>query len=284
MKPKFIYRSVDIFSFRGVDEKPDAADFQYHTHLMCEVYYFIQGKAIFHVEGTQYELKPGDILIMRPTEAHFVEVDPEHYYERLVINFNPELLRSIDPKTKLLTCFTDRESGTENLYRPENPENNSFLPYLQAFQDSHGDRMTMIANLILLLNQIEAIYSARQKKSRRPTTLEAKILATIDINLPRAISLDELCNRYFISKSQLNRRFKQATGTTVGKYINTKRLILAQQLIRDGVAPTEVYCNCGFQDYSSFYRAYFKYFGHSPKKDLGEPSIPDAEDYKLILK
>ena len=74
MKPKFIYRSEALFSFLGVDEKPEPSDFKYHTHLMCEIYYFIEGDAIFHVEGAQYRLKPGDILVMRPTEAHYVEM------------------------------------------------------------------------------------------------------------------------------------------------------------------------------------------------------------------
>lgn len=283
MKYLFIYRSTDIFSFRAVDKKPEPADFKFHTHLMCEIYFLIRGNAIFHVEGTQYPLKPGDILVMRPTESHYVEVLPDQPYERFVINFSPELLRSIDPNTHLLSPFLDREAGIANLYRAESTDN-PYLPYIQAFQRSHGDRMTMIANLILLLNQICNTFSAMFQDSPRATTLEAKIIAWIGTHLPRAVTLDELCERYSISRSQLLRRFKQATGTTIGKYINAKRLIIAQQLIQDGKRPTEVYSSCGFQDYSSFYRAYLKHFGHSPKEDLCLNQSVNENNYKLVIK
>ncbi len=283
MKPKFIYRSNDIFSFLAADERPAPQDFKFHTHFMCEIYLFIRGSATFHVESTQYPLQPGDILITRPAEAHFVDVCTEVPYERFVINFSQSLMQSIDPKTKLLTPFFDREPGTKNLYRPVSEEDNPFISYIQAFQESRGDRMTMVANLILLLNQIEAQYNADLLKNRQPATLESKILAWIDTNLPRTIPLEELCHRYGISKSQLNRRFRQVTGTTVGKYINTKRLVAAQQLIKDGTPPTEVYGQCGFSDYSSFYRAYIKHFGRSPKEDLLPSTIINEENYKLLL-
>lgn len=283
MKPKFIYRSVDLFSFLGIDEKPEPSDFKYHTHLMCEIYYFVEGDAIFHVEGAQYPLKPGDILVMRPTEAHYVEVRSNHFYERFVINFSPDLLYSIDPETRLLDPFLKREAGTTNLYRNDDPDNSPYLPYIKAFQDSHGDRMTMIANLILLLNQISSTYNAVVQKSSKPTTLEAKVLAWIDTNLPRAVTLDELCARYGISRSQLLRRFKKATGTTIGKYISAKRLILAQQLIKEGNNPTEIYTSCGFQDYSSFYRSYLKYFGYSPKMEQYQSRIQNEDNHKYFI-
>ena len=285
MQPKYlyIYRSTDIFCFRAINDQPEPTDFKAHTHLMCEIYLLIRGKAVFHVEGTHYPLHAGDIVVTRPAEAHFVEVSQDEPYERLVINFSPNLLQSIDPETKLLKPFIQRPAGAQNLYRPEDAKESSFLPLIQAIQDSHGDRMTMIANLILLLNQIVGVYDAHLQNQHSPATLEAKILAWIGTNLPRAVTLDELCYRYGISKAQLNRRFKNATGTTVGKYINAKRLMAAQQLIKSGTPPTEVYGQCGFSDYSSFYRAYIKHFKRSPKEDLLPSNIVNEENYKLML-
>lgn len=283
MKYLFIYRSTGIFTFRALDNKPDQLDFKYHAHLMCEIYYIFKGNAIFHVEGNQYPLKPGDIVITRPTESHYVEVFPNQPYERFVINFFPELLQSIDPKTHLLSPFLDREVGVANLYRAEDPSNHPYFPFIKAIQASRGDRMTMIANLILLLNEICSTFNTMFQNMPTSPTLEAKILAWINTHLPRAVTLDELCSRYGLSRSQLLRRFKQATGTTIHQYINAKRLILAQQLIKEGHTPTEVYSSCGFQDYSSFYRSYLKYFGYSPKMELHQPRIHNEENYKHVI-
>ena len=71
----------------------------------------------------------------------------------------------------------------------------------------------------------------------------------------------------FISKSQLNRKFRNVTGSTVWEYITAKRLILAKELLVRGEKPTSVYTKCGFNDYTSFYRAYKTKFLHSPKND-----------------
>ena len=47
-------------------------------------------------------------------------------------------------------------------------------------------------------------------------------------------------------------------------YITAKRIVLAQQLIKNGEPATSVAQRTGFQNYSSFYRAYMKQTGHSP--------------------
>ena len=46
-------------------------------------------------------------------------------------------------------------------------------------------------------------------------------------------------------------------------------VVLSKQMMDAGELPTHVYTKCGFNDYSSFYRAYVKYFGTAPteKKD-----------------
>jgi AraC-like DNA-binding protein len=72
-------------------------------------------------------------------------------------------------------------------------------------------------------------------------------------------------NRFYISRTQLCSRFKKATGTSVGGYIAVKRLLTARELLLQGGKPTEVYGLCGYHDYSTFFRAYTKYFGHSPR-------------------
>ena len=54
-------------------------------------------------------------------------------------------------------------------------------------------------------------------------------------------------------------------GSTIGGYLLTKRLFLAKELIAAGTPITEVCYSCGFQNYSTFSRAYKKSFGESPR-------------------
>lgn len=50
--------------------------------------------------------------------------------------------------------------------------------------------------------------------------------------------------------------------------------MLAHQLLLHGQKPTEVFAACGYQDYSSFYRAYTAHFGYSPRDARLVPEEP----------
>ena len=94
------------------------------------------------------------------------------------------------------------------------------------------------------------------------------IVKYINNHLSEELSLDIICDRFFISKSHINRKFKKVIGSTVWEYINIKRLLLAKELLHNGISPTNVYLKCGFKDYCTFFRAYKAKFGVSPKSSM----------------
>jgi AraC-like DNA-binding protein len=53
-------------------------------------------------------------------------------------------------------------------------------------------------------------------------------------------------------------------GISVYRYIMIKRLLMARQLLAAGEPAGQVCANCGFSDYTSFYRAFKTEYGISP--------------------
>ena len=243
-------------------EPNEFQSFIMHTHTTAELFYFVEGRAIYHIEGNSYRLEPGDILLMRPSEAHYIEQDSTVPYERIVIRFDTSLFGGLDPENTLLHPYFGREPGKRNLFRTSNDE--IFRRLIDNIVDTE-DRLTAIANLILLLQQIGVLFQNGNEADHQPDTPEYKIIQYINRNLSKKLSIHQLCNHFFISRAQLCRMFERITGTSVGKYIRVKRMIVAQELLQQGKKPTEVYAACGYQDYSTFYRAYLQYFGYSPK-------------------
>jgi len=267
----FHYSGPGVNISRIVDTRPRPDRFTMHTHTYAEVYFFLSGRGAFHIEGTSYPLSQGDILLMRPAEAHCIEVDPQTPYDRVVINFDTSLFSAIDPDGALIRPFFSRKAGTLNLYHRQDFDETQYDACLQGMLSPNGNRAVSLAHLILLLQQISVIFSDRPVLEDSGT-VEQEIIQYINKNLHRELNLQLLCDKFYISRAQLCRRFQKATGTSVGKYINVKRLLACRQLIQEGEKPSKVYAAYGYRDYSTFYRAYTRQFGQSPgQKTPTEP-------------
>lgn len=264
----FSYSDGDIGMSYSRDSNPVPSDFKMHTHETYELYYFVGGSGIYRVEGTPYPLHKGDILIMRPAEAHYIDITSNKPYTRLSVNFKSDLLKTIDPSGRLLAPFNDRKIGTFNRYIAENFKSDAYSVFIKNITtDSPDRRVQTITNLLPLLNEISAAFGLLTETEINKS-LDSRIISYINRHLSDDIALDDICKKFYISKTHLCRIFKKATASTVVEYITVKRLVNARQLILSGIPPTKAYLQSGFKDYSVFYRAYKKKYGVPPSKLL----------------
>ncbi len=249
-----------------IDPKPNSAGFKMHTHEDCELYCFLSGKGKFYVEGNGYPLSEGDVLIMNTNESHYIEIDENYQYERCAVHFKKDFIRLIDEDGILLKPFEKRKAGRRNLYRKEDFGSEEYMTFIKnMIKNSHNQAMQIETNLLPFLNEISnAFVRTGYDIGEEDAAAIRRIIEYIAGNLNTPLSLDILCDKFYISKSQLCRIFKKTTGGTVWNYITTKRLMMAKSIIDNGGAPTEIYTKCGFSDYSVFFRAFKKYFGYSP--------------------
>lgn len=262
-----IYNDDDISFHHTLDVKPDPSAFKMHTHTYYEMYFFISGKGVFHIEGSNYSLHPGDILLMRPAEAHYIEIDPSVPYERAAFHFSESIFSVIDPCSSLIKPFTDRLAGELNMYRKKDFPEYKYTSYMNTlFSELSSERLRILSAVISFLVEIQPVFEYHKENSMpdRAHTVSL-ILHEINGHLTEELSLESLCSTFYMSKSQMCRIFKKNVGSTIWAYITAKRLLLARDMLISGMLPTQVYTACGFKDYSVFYKAYKKHFGKSPK-------------------
>ena len=273
MMSLYVYNSSSLSFRRDLDEHPNPKSFFMHAHRRAELYCFLRGKGSYHVEGTVYPLQSGDILIMRPGEAHYIEISPDEPYERMSLIFDADLFSGLDPGGELMKRYFNRPAGKGNLYRLAGCTDDTLLRHMeQLSHHPEPDRIFLLSHLFATLEMLRSFNEEVIEEDDVDVagTQEYRIIRYINDHLTESLSLDLLCSECFISKSQLCRLFKKATASTVWEYITVKRLLLAQRLITDGEKPSDVYSACGFKDYSSFYRAYKRHFGLPPKRRTKE--------------
>lgn len=255
-------------AFENFTEKIDKKDYYMHTHDFYEIYCFLEGEARYSVEGAIYPLEPGDIILLRKGEAHYLLPNSNFSYRRIAIHFDFDNIEDEYINRYLLSIFNDRPLGKFNRYPAEIFTENKPIYYLRKICNAKNHSQKMIFLLTLLEEFYEKFELLKLEQFDVMKNDSSDILHYINRNLTDELSLDKLCHRFFVSKSQLNRNFKKANGSTVWEYITSKRLLLAKELLKSGEHPTEIYTNCGFKDYVTFYKAYKKHFGISPKCDF----------------
>lgn len=279
MKEKvFHYSGKGISVVHTRDDAPEGVKVELHAHRNYEFYYFISGSGCYAVEGTEYSLEPGSILVMREGEAHTAHLYGAPY-ERICIHFAPETMPLLEAEIRELWRL--RPLGKGNLFRPDERSSMFIVACMERLcrdseREGYEDRARTILGMLILelyrIRQSEPAVSETENEStvqdpeaRAGAETVRKILAYINDNLTTIKNLDVLEQEFFFSKSYINRIFKRATGSSVWDYIVLKRLLLAHSLLKEGKQASIVASECGFFDYSSFYRQYRRRFGISPQ-------------------
>ena len=238
-----------------------------HAHERMEIFYFISGKGSYLVEGTAYPLRPGDVLIMRPAETHRLAISPDEPYERISFHFAPSLLAAMEAEA-LLRPFFDRPLGQGNLYSMANCGTKLQTAFADfTFGGIPDVRLNLLARLLLLLTALRGIHDSSDRLFAPPQSPAGELVTYVNEHLFEDISLQTISDRFFRSKSQISRLFRQATGSSLWEYVTIKRLMAARAMIQRGEPAGAACIACGFSDYSSFFRIYRTHFGHPPKHD-----------------
>ena len=246
-----------------------------HHHDFYEVYLLLRGRVEYIVENQLYRVRPGDWMLISPLELHQARIATDtDAYERIVLWIaRPYLERLSTPRTSLTRCFDTSVPGHTNLLRLPGAAGAPLrtavdrLCSLQSHKDYGSDLLAQSAlvELMVGLNRAAAERGDARPAGTSDQVVDA-VLHYINEHYSETLTLDQLAEKFFISKYHLLRKFDAQVGTTVHRYILQKRLLNAKQLLAGGVPPNEVCQYCGFGDYANFYRAFKAEYNETPRQ------------------
>lgn len=93
-----------------------------------------------------------------------------------------------------------------------------------------------------------------------------KITDFIMDNIDQKLSIEQVASFVNLSTSRVQHIFKNETGISLNSYITKKKLLKATELLRNNEKSIDIYEKCGFQNYTSFLRAFKNEYGLTPKE------------------
>ncbi|MBQ8355279.1 MAG: helix-turn-helix domain-containing protein [Oscillospiraceae bacterium] len=244
---------------------------EFHYHEFYKVLLLVSGSGSYTVEGCRYGVQSGDIVLVGSHSVHRPEIEPGAAYERIILYLSPEFLRRASgPNCDLTECF--RGQGGHVL-RPGEAERKQLFSLAASLErelgeEGYGQRILCTGAVLELLVRIGR--SLLRGESPRPGPLTpanervAAIIRYLDRHLTEDIAIDDLSERFYLSKYHMMRLFRRETGTTIHGYLTERRLSLARELMLGGMNATDACFRSGWRSYCSFTRAYGKHYGSTP--------------------
>ena len=236
-------------------------NFPTHSHNLCEFLFVKRANASYVIENREYHLKENDLIFIRPQTYHYIKFESPQDYERYNLTFNSWSLKiDLDMIPEGAEIFHCKKDGIiENLFKK--------LDYY-----CHNLNKNIFAEILSYVSK-ELVYNiSLEKNAEQPSvhlsTIVHNAVKYMNDNLFSIKDIKEVSNAIYVSQNYLFNVFKKQMKISPKKYLTEKRLLFAQNMINLGRRPTEIYTDCGFTNYPTFYRAYVNFFGHAPSQEL----------------
>lgn len=134
-------------------------------------------------------------------------------------------------------------------------------PYLAA---------ALLARLLVHIERTEPLPNASTRDYGE--MLMADVRSFINERIAENLSLDEIAQRFGLSRRHMTRRFRQWSGVSIAGYQERQRIRLAEEMLIETTLPVgEIAWRVGFESGSALARAMRRISGHSPSEMRARP-------------
>jgi len=234
-----------------------------HTHPFTELFYVVDGKGEFNIQGQRFPVKPNDFVIINPQVEHTELSSPDEPLEYIVLGINGLSFSNLTPVS---------EGGHPFSFFNLRDEQKDILRYLNAMvQEATSQSMSyelVCHNLLeillikILRHQHFDLEVCKQSKATKDISFIKHYLETY---YHESIQLEDLASMTHLSRFYISHSFKKEIGMSPMEYLIAIRIKESKILLRTtNYSISQVADIVGFTTPTYFSKQFRKSTGISP--------------------
>lgn len=243
-----------------------------HWHNELEVCCCLEGSGVFYFKNKQYDIGPGDIMVVSHIERHTSKSLCGSPCSNLFLFFSASTLEKLD--VQLLRPFLyDREQFVHKIpaHQPIAGEICSLMKRMReetearrpAYEPLAKSMLLQICSLLLRHYDAQTAMAWRRIHQKYEAVREG--IAYMKEYYQEPIRLEDVARAMALSPSRARHLFVEMVGERFKTYLLNLRVQAAQRLLVQTGIPVEAIAEkCGFQSASSFYRDFKQMVGETP--------------------
>jgi len=220
-----------------------------HIHRCAELSFVAEGEYFVHVGTEQRVLKPGDIVFIKPNQAHYYKSLGKAKVFACIFPFDTMYGFGVNGKifdTFIKSQYFDFITDLLHISR------------LQMYRYSDERKRGIIYAILGLLATDNEL---KNYVSDKDDSLISNIMQYIEDNYMKDIKLADMCDKFGYSLSWFSKLFNNFMGMSFRDYVNQYRIQVAESLLKknEKMSLNKIADIVGFESWNTFYRAWKKY-------------------------
>ncbi|MDF7823088.1 AraC family transcriptional regulator [Pontiellaceae bacterium B12227] len=249
-----------------------------HSHDFCELVIVTQGRAMHMLEGNAFPVTAGDVFLLQGHQRHY-------FYERerldlINIMYDPEKIALPENELRrmpgycamfmLEPAYRRQHRFASRLHLKRVPlarvERLSEEMEKECLDDIPGREVALRAKLMELMVYLSRAYTDSDTTEAHALLRVGNVIGALENDFSRDWKLEDLLDIAHMSRSNLMRVFRKATGQTPIEYLVRLRIQKAMEMLRNtDLTITEIALEVGFNDSNYFTRQFRRILGESPR-------------------
>lgn len=261
-----------------------------HGHEFVELVFIVRGSGVHIFQGTDYNIRAGDVFIINPGETHSYYVEPGTHMEIINCLFMPSfipdaLLHELEITGSMdyfyVHPFLKHDVRFNHHLNLHGQDAALILMLLESMIREIGLRglghvtvikLQMIELLVLLSRHYSLMQHHLSNPYSSPRQLDREIGAMriygyLERNFDKKINLQTLSKLFSVSTRQLNRMMREEYKKSVFDVLHEIRIENAKRILLESDEKViSVATMVGYDDPSFFSRLFLRYVGCSPRQ------------------